>query len=101
MKIEKCAVLGAGQMGGGIIQVFATSGFETDVWVRSEASEERAVNKMEKYFSKLVEKGRMTEDEATPEIPKTSADEFYLSSDRDTEKDGAHYLYNIEYSGRV
>lgn len=65
MKIEKCAVLGAGQMGGGIIQVFATSGFETDVWVRSEASEERAVNKMEKYFSKLVEKGRMTEAEKT------------------------------------
>ncbi len=63
MKIEKCAVLGAGQMGGGIIQVFVTAGFETDVWVRSEASEERAVKKMEKYFGKQVEKGRMTEDE--------------------------------------
>ncbi len=63
MKIEKCAVLGAGQMGGGIIQVFVTSGFETNVWVRSEASEERAVNKMEKYFSKQVGKGRMTEEE--------------------------------------
>ena len=50
-------------MGGGIIQVFVTAGFETDVWVRSEASEERAVKKMEKYFGKQVEKGRMTEDE--------------------------------------
>ena len=65
MKIEKCAVLGAGQMGGGIIQVFVTAGFETDVWVRSEASEERAVKKMEKYFGKQVEKGRMTEDGKT------------------------------------
>ena len=63
MEIKKCAVLGAGQMGGGIIQVFVMNGYETTAWVRSEASEERAVNKMEKFFSKQVEKGRMTEDE--------------------------------------
>ncbi len=63
MEIKKAAVIGAGQMGGGIMQVFAQSGFDTTVWVRSDASEEKARNKMQKYFTKQVEKGRITEEE--------------------------------------
>ena len=58
MEIKKCGVIGAGQMGGGIIQVFAQSGYDTTVWVRSDASEEKAKAKMEKYFhlyKKLME----------------------------------------------
>ena len=63
MEIKKCAVLGAGQMGGGIIQVFVMNGYDTTVWVRSDASEERAVKKMDKFFAKQVEKGRMSDEE--------------------------------------
>ena len=59
MAIKKAAVIGAGQMGGGIIQVFATYGYDTVVWVRSDASEEKAKAKMEKYFNKQATKGKM------------------------------------------
>ena len=63
MEIKKCGVIGAGQMGGGIIQVFAQSGYDTTVWVRSDASEEKAKAKMEKYFQKQLDKGRISEEE--------------------------------------
>ena len=39
MAIKKAAVIGAGQMGGGIIQVFAQSGYDTTVWVKSDCAE--------------------------------------------------------------
>ena len=64
MAIKKAAVIGAGQMGGGIIQVFATYGYDTTVWVRSDASEEKAKAKMEKYFNKQASKGKMSEEDA-------------------------------------
>lgn len=47
----------------------------------------------------LFHPGRMTEAERTPEIPKTSADDFYLSPDRDAEKQGA--ITCRELSNRV
>ena len=37
----------------------------------------------------LFHPGRMTEDELTDEIPRSSAEEFYLSANRDIEKNGA------------
>ena len=37
----------------------------------------------------LFHPGRMTADEICGEIPRHSADDFYLSSDRDVEKAGA------------
>ena len=72
-------------------------------------------DRIEKLYPSMVEKaqndgreleilfhpGRMTKDELCQEIPVSSAEEFYLSSNRDTEKGGVRYLYNIEYSGRV
>jgi 3-hydroxybutyryl-CoA dehydrogenase len=68
MEIKKCGVIGAGQMGGGIIQVFAQSGYDTTVWVRSDASEEKAKAKMEKYFQKQLDKGRISEEEKAASI---------------------------------
>lgn len=50
------------------------------------------LNKAEKQgrdLEILFHPGRMTEDELCPEIPKTSADDFYLSPNRDIEKEGA------------
>ena len=49
----------------------------------------------------LFHPGRMSEDEMTPEIPRKSADSFYLSHSRDVEKEGASSLYNIETPGIV
>lgn len=72
MAIKKAAVIGAGQMGGGIIQVFATYGYDTVVWVRSDASEEKAKAKMEKYFNKQASKGKMSEDDAKAAIGRIS-----------------------------
>ena len=68
MEIKKCGVIGAGQMGGGIIQVFAQSGYDTTVWVRSDSSEEKAKAKMEKYFQKQLDKGRISEEEKAASI---------------------------------
>jgi 3-hydroxybutyryl-CoA dehydrogenase len=59
-------------MGGGIIQVFATYGYDTVVWVRSDASEEKAKAKMEKYFNKQASKGKMSEDDAKAAIGRIS-----------------------------
>lgn len=72
MAIKKAAVIGAGQMGGGIIQVFATYGYDTVVWVRSDASEEKAKAKMEKYFNKQASKGKMSEEDAKAAIGRIS-----------------------------
>jgi 3-hydroxybutyryl-CoA dehydrogenase len=72
MAIKKAAVIGAGQMGGGIIQVFATYGYDTVVWVRSDASEEKAKAKMEKYFNKQASKGKMSEEDAKAAIDRIS-----------------------------
>ena len=68
MAIKKAAVIGAGQMGGGIIQVFAQSGYDTTVWVRSDSSADKAKAKMEKYFAKQLDKGRIDEAEKTASL---------------------------------
>lgn len=60
--MEKICVIGTGTMGSGIIQAFAQAGYPVLMKSRSEASNEKALARMTKSLSKLVEKGKMTEE---------------------------------------
>lgn len=61
-EIRKVCVIGAGTMGHGIAQVFATAGY--NVWMRDidEKILENALNKIKKSLEKLRSKGRLKED---------------------------------------
>jgi 3-hydroxybutyryl-CoA dehydrogenase len=62
MDIRTIGIVGAGTMGGGITQVAAVSGF--DVLVHDTAQEylDRGLKTIDKSVSKLIEKGKITED---------------------------------------
>lgn len=63
MEIKKVLVVGAGQMGGGIAQVFAQSGFEV---LLNDVKEEFVTKRMEfidGILSKSVTKGKITEED--------------------------------------
>ena len=59
MTIEKISVIGTGTMGSGIVQAFAQAGRKVTMKSRSEASNAKAMAKITKSLSKLVEKGKM------------------------------------------
>ncbi|MBC5635603.1 3-hydroxybutyryl-CoA dehydrogenase [Ornithinibacillus sp. BX22] len=56
-------VIGAGQMGSGIAQVFAQSGFDVYLNDMNEAALNKGMNNIEKLLTRAVEKGRMTDDQ--------------------------------------
>jgi 3-hydroxybutyryl-CoA dehydrogenase len=62
MDIKKIGIIGSGTMGTGIAQVAATSGFNVFLNDIEEEYLERSLKVMGKSLSKLVEKGRITED---------------------------------------
>jgi len=68
MEIERLAVLGAGQMGAGIAQVAACSGYQVVMIDIEQDYLDRGLSSIEKSLSKLVSKGRMSEEEAKSAI---------------------------------
>ena len=64
MAIQKIAVLGAGQMGNGITQVAACSGYDVVMIDIKDEFIERGIGNIEKSLAKLVSKQRMTQDES-------------------------------------
>lgn len=62
MNIEKIAVIGTGTMGAGIVQAFAQAGRKVVMKSRSEASNAKAMGKITKSLSRLVEKGKMEQE---------------------------------------
>ncbi|MFC2169563.1 3-hydroxybutyryl-CoA dehydrogenase [Acidobacteriota bacterium] len=62
MNIKRIGVLGAGTMGTGIAQVAIASGFEVVLEDVKEGILERAIAKMDKSLSKLIEKGQISEE---------------------------------------
>lgn len=60
-EIKKVMVIGAGQMGAGIAQVFATSGY--DVYLHDASSEalDKGLRGIEKRLDRDIEKGRMSD----------------------------------------
>lgn len=59
----KIVVLGNGTMGAGIVQTMAQKGMEVTMKGRSEESLSKAMARMKKGLNRLVEKGKMTEDD--------------------------------------
>ena len=62
--IERIAVIGSGQMGNGIAQVAACSGFEVVMIDIDQAFLDRGLKMIETSLSKLVSKDRMTQNDA-------------------------------------
>lgn len=54
-------VIGTGTMGAGIVQAFAQAGLDVCLKSRTQAAADKAVAKIAKSLSKLVEKGKVTE----------------------------------------
>ncbi|MBM7605278.1 3-hydroxybutyryl-CoA dehydrogenase [Metabacillus crassostreae] len=63
MSIDKIMVVGAGQMGSGIAQVCAMSGIEVVLHDISEEIVGKGIKSIEKQLTRLVEKGKMSENE--------------------------------------
>ncbi|AXI10658.1 3-hydroxybutyryl-CoA dehydrogenase [Oceanobacillus sp. 143] len=63
MSINKIMVIGAGQMGAGIAQVCAQSGFDVLLYDLNEKALNKGMNIIEKLLFRAVEKERMTETE--------------------------------------
>ncbi len=59
--ISTVAVVGAGTMGQGIVQVFAQNGFDVSAYDALEGAVEKAVQRIEKILTRLVEKGKIEE----------------------------------------
>ncbi len=64
MDIRKIAVLGAGSMGTGIVQVCAQAGYAVTMIDISEAALTGAINNIRQLLERGVKKGRLTSDEA-------------------------------------
>ncbi len=60
-QINAVAVVGAGAMGAGIIQVFALNGFDVLAYDAFEGAVEKAMQRIEKILTRLVEKGKIEE----------------------------------------
>lgn len=63
MKMEKLGVLGCGQMGTGIMQVFAQSGYEVIGVDTSKEMLENAVESIDKRLAGRIEKGKLEQSE--------------------------------------
>jgi 3-hydroxybutyryl-CoA dehydrogenase len=61
--INKVAIIGSGQMGGGIAQISAVNGFETVVYDLDSSALIRCEGFHDKLLTRAVEKGRMSDDE--------------------------------------
>ena len=68
MQFEHVLVVGAGQMGGGIAQVFAASGRRVSLHDEAPGAVERALRAMEKSLGKLAEKGGPAAGEVLPRV---------------------------------
>ncbi len=60
-QISTVAVVGAGAMGAGIIHVFALNGFDVLAYDAFEGAVEKAMQRIEKILTRLVEKGKIEE----------------------------------------
>jgi 3-hydroxybutyryl-CoA dehydrogenase len=58
--VQRVGVIGSGQMGGGIAQVAAQSGFDTVVYDLNSGALEKCKALHDKLFARAVEKGKMT-----------------------------------------
>ncbi|PKN77461.1 MAG: 3-hydroxybutyryl-CoA dehydrogenase, partial [Deltaproteobacteria bacterium HGW-Deltaproteobacteria-10] len=65
MEIKKICVLGAGLMGNGIAQVSAQAGYDVTLRDIEQRFVDGGMNNIKKNLSRDVEKGKMTQDQAS------------------------------------
>jgi len=63
-ELKEVGIIGAGQMGAGIAQVCALSGFETILWDASSEAMKRGREGIKKSLAKFVEKEKLTQNDA-------------------------------------
>jgi 3-hydroxybutyryl-CoA dehydrogenase len=63
MEIRKVGVIGCGQMGGGIVQTCAQTGYDVKVTEINQTLLDKSLNNIKSNLSRNVEKGRMSKDE--------------------------------------
>lgn len=85
MNIEKVVVIGAGQMGSGIAQVCAQSGFTVTLHDMNEAAVEKGLAGIERLLSRSVEKERMTEEEKSATLGRLTATTDLQSAAKDAD----------------
>lgn len=73
MNIKRIAVIGAGTMGNGIAQVSAASGYQVTLIDVSAVALAKGLGTIEKSLSKLVEKGRLAEDDQAATLGRLTA----------------------------
>jgi 3-hydroxybutyryl-CoA dehydrogenase len=76
METTRIGVVGAGTMGNGIAQVFATAGYDVVLHDIGPAQLERGMSAIQRSLGKFVEKGKLTQDELGSAIEriKTTSD---------------------------
>lgn len=75
----KVCVIGTGTMGSGIVQAFAQANIPVIMKSRSEASNEKALARISKSLSKLVEKGKITEEYKNATVANITATTDYAA----------------------
>lgn len=65
MNVQKVGVIGAGQMGSGIAQLFATSQFQVTLIDAYDSALEKGIAAVDKSLSKLEQKGKLNEGKDT------------------------------------
>lgn len=84
MDIKKIMVIGAGQMGAGIAQVCAVSGYEVIVHDQSEDALKKGIEGIDRLLARGVEKERMTQEEMDASLGRLSiATEIEAAKDVD------------------
>lgn len=74
-EIKRVGVIGSGQMGSGIVQVAAVSGFDVVLRSRNQATAEGTTAAVEKNLRRLVEKGKLEESAAETAAKRITATE--------------------------
>jgi 3-hydroxybutyryl-CoA dehydrogenase len=72
-KIDIVGVIGAGIMGAGIAQIAATAGHKVQLFDIAEGAADKAIVGIGKIYTRLVEKGRLTQDDADTALSNLSS----------------------------
>ena len=72
MGMNKIGVVGAGTMGNGIAQVFASSGFEVVMRDVGQAQLDRGLASIQKSIGKFVEKGKLSQEDSELALERAS-----------------------------
>ena len=72
MQIKRVAVVGAGDMGHGIAELFAVHGYEVTLMDKFPDMLDKAKNRIASSLGKLVEKGKITKDESLAAVARLS-----------------------------